>query len=86
MFKISSTPCVACSGLFAGLPAPTGIRQRLRLVLSCGSGRAREEASKGENYSRKVMPLEGNGNAVLYRTCLRAKLERILATPGNRVR
>ncbi|RFQ00180.1 hypothetical protein D0O09_19275 [Pseudomonas putida] len=38
---------VACAGLFAGLPAPTGTAQCSNLQRSCGSGQAREEAGAG---------------------------------------
>ncbi|RCL29371.1 hypothetical protein C6A77_01405 [Pseudomonas sp. AFG_SD02_1510_Pfu_092] len=37
----------ACTGPFAGLPAPTGIAQASSLCTTCGSGQAREEAGTG---------------------------------------
>ncbi|RCL29094.1 hypothetical protein C6A77_03285 [Pseudomonas sp. AFG_SD02_1510_Pfu_092] len=40
----NSQVLVARTGLFAGLPAPTGITQNSSLWRSCGSGQAREEA------------------------------------------
>jgi len=42
--------------------------------------------TKNSNQTPNVNPFAGKGSAVLYRTCLRAKLERILATPGTLVR
>ncbi|APO85487.1 hypothetical protein BL240_21050 [Pseudomonas putida] len=43
---------VACAGLFAGLPAPTGSPQILKLCGACGSGQAREEAGTGKHCLR----------------------------------
>ncbi|RII80440.1 hypothetical protein D0894_02140 [Pseudomonas monteilii] len=39
-----SKPDFACTGLFAGKPAPTGIAHALNVRSPCGSGLAREEA------------------------------------------
>ena len=57
----------------------------------CGGWLASDEALKtnkkpDQRGSRRVNPLPGNGSAVLYRTCFKAKLDLMFATPGNRVR
>ncbi|RFQ04662.1 hypothetical protein D0O09_05625 [Pseudomonas putida] len=43
--------CSACTGPFAGLPAPTGLRRSRELCSTCGSGQAREEAGTGQQKS-----------------------------------
>ncbi|PMY78311.1 hypothetical protein C1X72_26110 [Pseudomonas sp. FW306-2-2C-D06B] len=42
----------ACTGPFAGTPAPTDTMQFSGLWWSCGSGRAREEAGTGNGITK----------------------------------
>ncbi len=56
LFRVQ--PCVACSGLFAGTPAPTEFAAE-----PCGSGRAREEAGTGSTKPKQIFMLH------LWETC-----------------
>ncbi|MPS36203.1 MAG: hypothetical protein E2593_13035 [Stenotrophomonas sp.] len=47
----------ACTGPFAGAPAPTGSPQARALHRTCGSGHAREEAGTGRSITKAFFVL-----------------------------